>query len=70
MIGLAVVPLAIYSALYKFIPRYRLWSEASAYKEQARFYSDDRREFFAEYLADNYDLTITKQQALAALKAK
>jgi hypothetical protein len=68
MIGLAVVPLAIYSALYKFIPRYRLWAEVSAYKEQARFYPDDRRAIFAEFISMYYDLKITPEQALKHLK--
>jgi hypothetical protein len=67
-IGLAVLPCALHNALYRLIPRYRLLAEVSAYKEQSKFYPDDRREFFAEYLAEYYDLNITPEQALKHLK--
>jgi hypothetical protein len=67
-LGMAVLPLTIHSVLYKFIPRYRLWAEVSAYKEQARFYPDDRRALFAEFISMYYDLKITPEQALKKLK--
>lgn len=67
-LGLSVLPMALHSALYRLIPRYRLWAEVSAYKEQLRFYPDDRSEFFAEYLAEYYDLKIRPAQALKHLK--
>jgi hypothetical protein len=68
LISLACVPLTIHSVLYRFIPRYRLWAEVSAYKEQARFYPDDRRAIFAEFISMYYDLKITPEQALKHLK--
>jgi len=65
--GVAVIPLALHSILYRFIPRYRLWCEVSAYKEQARFYFDDRKPMFAEFISDAYSLKITPEEALKVL---
>jgi hypothetical protein len=67
-IGVAILPMALHSALYRLIPRYRLWAEVSAYKEQSRFYPDDRRALFAEFISMYYDLKITPEQALKHLK--
>jgi len=67
-LALAILPCALPSALYRFVTSYRLWCEVEAYKEQARFYFDDRRPLFAEYIADSYDLKITPEQALKHLK--
>lgn len=66
-IGLAVLPLVFHTALYRFVPAYRLWAESEAYKEQAKYYPDDRRPLFAEYLAEYYNLKITKEEALKLL---
>jgi hypothetical protein len=67
-IGMAVLPIVFHSILYRFIPRYRLWAEASAYKVQAKHYSDDRRPYFASYIATYYNLNITQEDALKGLQ--
>jgi hypothetical protein len=46
----------------------RLRYEAEAYREQLRWYEDDRTEKFAELLMTRYGLNITKEEALQALK--
>ena len=60
--------LALHSLLYFFIPEYRLASEVEAYKEQAQWYADDRLPKFAGYIARNYKLKITEEDALKLLK--
>jgi hypothetical protein len=67
-IGLAVLPLAFHTVLYKLIPAYRLWCEVSAYKVQAQYYFDDRRPLFAEFVAGYYGLNITASEVLKLLK--
>jgi hypothetical protein len=69
-LGMAVLPCALHSVLYRFVTPYRFWCEVEAYKEQAKHYNDDRRPLFAEYIASSYDLPHTTKQALDALKAK
>jgi len=69
-IGLAVLPLAFHTVLYKLSTAYRLWCEVSAYKVQALYYPDDRRPLFAEFIAGYYGLNITTKQALDALNRK
>jgi hypothetical protein len=71
-VAFAVLPGVFFGAhfiLHKFVPAYRLWAEVEAYKVQALHYPDDRRERFAEFLADpeRYNLNITKGEALALL---
>jgi hypothetical protein len=69
-IALSILPIALHSVLYRFIPSYRFWCEVECYKEQAKHYPDDRKPLFAEYIANGYDLPHTTKQALDALKAK
>lgn len=59
---------ALHSALYALVPQYKLWAEVQAYKEQAKHYPDDRKPLFAEFIASNYGLKITKAQALELLR--
>lgn len=61
--GCALHPLA-----YLLLPRYRLWAEVRAYREQLRHYPDDRSRLFAGFLASKYRLEITPGEALEALK--
>ena len=68
--GLAILPMAFHTILYKLSTAYRLWCEVSAYKVQALYYPDDRRPLFAEFIAGYYDLNITTKQALDALNRK
>ena len=66
--GLALLPLAFHTILYKLSTAYRLWCEVSAYKVQAQYYFDDRRPLFAEFVAGHYNLKITPAQVLELLK--
>lgn len=50
------------------LPRYRLWAEARAYRIQLKHYSDDRTRLFAEFIATRYNLKISAEKALEALK--
>jgi hypothetical protein len=69
-LALAILPLSFHSVLYRFVTPYRFWCEVEAYKEQAKYYADDRKPLFAEYIANCYNLPHTTKQALDALKAK
>lgn len=60
--------LGLHSFLYLLIPAYRLWSEVQAYKEQAKWYADDRRPLFAFFIATRYRLNITQAKALELLQ--
>lgn len=60
--GCALHPLA-----YLF-PRYRLWAEARAYRIQLKHYPDDRSRLFAGFIATRYNLKISVEQSLEALK--
>jgi hypothetical protein len=60
--------LTLHSLLHLLVPRYKLWSEVQAYREQAKHYAEDRRPQFAEFLASRYGLDITASQALERLK--
>lgn len=53
--------------LYSRFAAYRLWSEVTCYRIQARWYPDDRRPLFAEFIAYEYGLDITPQDALRRL---
>lgn len=45
--------------------------EVRAYKEQLKYYADDRTELFAEYISTGYkDISITKEAALSLLRSK
>lgn len=59
----------IHAARYWLSRAYRLRVEVEAYREQARWYVTDRRPLFARFLAEEYDLGITFEQALALLTA-
>ena len=65
--GLSFMTVALHAALYRFIPGYRLWAESEAYKEQAKYYQDDRRPLFAEFISAYYNLNITPEEALKIL---
>jgi hypothetical protein len=67
-LGMAVIPMTFHAALYRLLPKYRLWAETQAYKVQAKHYSDDRRPYFAAYIATYYNLSITQEDALKGLQ--
>lgn len=57
----------IFGLLYR-ISKYRLKFEAQAYAKQLKYYTVDKTNIFADFLVKNYNLKITKQQAIDALK--
>lgn len=65
---LSAMFMALHSALYRFVPAYRLWAEVQAYREQAKWYPDDRRPLFARFIAENYGLKVTQAQVLPMLR--
>lgn len=65
---LAGIGIALHGILYKFIKEYRLWAEVAAYKKQLKYYPDDRALLFAEFISTNYNLPISKENALKLLK--
>lgn len=54
-------------------PRKWFWGvlkwEVEAYREQLKWYTDDRTEIFAGFIATRYGLDITIDEAIALLKA-
>lgn len=67
LLYLASLSIALHSFLYRFVPAYRLWSEVQAYREQARWYQDDRRPLFARFIADDYGLVVDQLKVLSML---
>jgi hypothetical protein len=65
LVGLSI---GTFGALHRFVPKFRLWAEVQAYREQAKHYKDDRVTKFAGYLADSYDLDITTKEAEIRLR--
>ena len=61
LLGMVLHPLATTSKRYTF------WKEVVAYREQAKHYPEDRRLLFASFIATNYGLSVTIEQAYAAL---
>ncbi len=59
--------LVVHSLAYLFSRRYRFAAEVEAYREQARWYPDDRLPLFARFIAERYRLSVSAEEALAAL---
>ena len=59
---------AVHPVLYSLIPKYRLWAEVQAYREQAKHYDDDRKPLFASFIAIHYKLNVTPGEALSLLE--
>lgn len=59
---------ALHPIAYLLLPRYRLWAEARAYRIQLKHYPDDRTRLFAGFIATRYNLKISAEKALEALK--
>jgi hypothetical protein len=53
---------------YRLLPRYRLWAEVRAYRIQLQHYPDDRSSKFAGFIAEKYNLNISRAEAAATLK--
>jgi hypothetical protein len=60
--------LGLHSFLYLLSDRYKLACEVEAYREQDKHYAEDRRALFAKFIAQDYDLDITQDEALALLQ--
>ena len=60
--------LSLSSWLYLFVPEYRLAAEVEAYKEQARWFDDDRLPRFAKIISTRYGLKVTEEDALKLLR--
>lgn len=56
--------LGLFGIPYYFSKKYRLKYELEAYKEQLKYYKEDKRSLFAYYLSTKYDLDITHEEAL------
>lgn len=57
-----VFSLGLHSFLYLLSKRYRLWSEVQAYQKQLE-YSPQDINLFAKFIAENYGLKITQEEA-------
>ena len=64
---LAIIVGAVLHPLATASKRYTFWKEVVAYREQAKYYADDRRLLFANFISQNYGLNVTTEQAYAAL---
>jgi len=60
--------LGLHSFLYLLVPAYKLWTEVQAYREQAKYYDDDRLPLFATFISLNYGLHISQSDALERLR--
>ena len=60
--------LGLHGFMYLLSDSYKLRAEVEAYREQARYYSDDRIPMFAGFIAENYELTISPEEALKELR--
>jgi hypothetical protein len=59
--------LGLFGILYRF-EWFRLWSEVQAYKLQIACYDYKNYKFFAQMLANRYNLDITEEEALQKLR--
>jgi len=58
-----------HALLYALVPPYRLWCEVQAYREQSRYYLEDRIPLFARFIAEKYRLNITAAEAEKLLRS-
>jgi hypothetical protein len=59
--------LVVHALLYLLVPRYRLWCEVQAYREQLK-YSPGREALFAKFIAEKYRLNIAAAEAEKLLR--
>lgn len=59
----------LHPIMYAISKEYRLHAEVEAYREQAKYYPEDRREVFAYFIAHRYGLQVSIAEALSLLKA-
>jgi hypothetical protein len=60
--------LVVHALFYALVPPYRLWCEVQAYREQSRYYLEDRIPLFARFIAEKYRLNITAAEAEKLLR--
>ena len=65
ILGIAV---GFRSLMYKFIESVRFKDECACYQIQARYYDDDRTLVFAGFVAKDYGLSYTVEQALVKIR--
>ena len=53
----------LHGLLYRFNKKYRLKSEVEAYKKQLKYYDVSNIDLFANYIANDYNLDITIDEA-------
>ena len=66
LLYVAPVIVPVHGVLYRFSSAYRAYCEAEAFKAQLKHYPE-QIDFFAEFLAGNYDLGITVAEAKTLL---
>ena len=62
------ITLGTHPLLYTFVSKYRYWSEIYAYRRQLRKYPENI-DLYAGYIADHYNLNVTKEQAKRHLES-
>lgn len=67
MLPLLALPPSAHGLLYLLLKRYRLWAEVQAYKVSL-LYRPDSLDYYAEVLAKEYKLGLTKDQIKAKLR--
>lgn len=66
----AIAGMSVHSLLYLLVKPYRYWSELKAYAVQLQYseYLDKDIELFGGFIADCYNLNVSKEEASVALK--
>ena len=62
--------LGFHSFLYKYSSKYRLNAEVEAYKEQLKYYLDDRTNLFAKFIVEDYNLDVEQESITQLLKER
>lgn len=61
--SIALIGASVHGIYYRFVEPYRLHCEVESYRVQSEHYQDDRRKLFAVFIAKNYNLNITPEEA-------
>lgn len=66
----AFLGMSVHSVLYSAVKPYRYWAETQAYAKQLQYSVDKEKdvELFGRFIADAYNLNITKEQATERLR--
>lgn len=60
----------LYPILYTWSKSYRLQSEVNAYREQLKYYPDDRTNLFAKFIVEDYNLDVEQESIIQLLKER